>query len=327
VLEGLTRDPSPNPNLIVGLDRADDAGVYRLTDEIALVQTVDFFTPIVDDPRTFGAIAAANALSDVWAMGGRPICALHIACFPSRTMDLSVLTEVMNGSLDKLREADVALAGGHTVDDPEIKFGLSVTGTVHPGRVLRKTGARAGDALLLTKPLGTGVVAQAAKKGRASPAALERAVASMCALNRLGAEVLLEGEVHALTDVTGFGLLGHACEMLEGTGLSFEIEARAVPILPEALAYAEAGLVPGGLARNRAHRSAQVVPVGTGLAPALLDLLFDPQTSGGLLAAVPAARVEETLERMRSGGLEQASRVGRVVVASPTARDGQILLS
>jgi len=301
-----------HPSLLVGLERADDAGVYKLSDELALVQTLDFFTPIVDDPFCFGQVAVANALSDLYAMGGRPLCAMNIVCFPSKKMPIEVLREILRGGLEKLREAETVLAGGHSIDDPELKFGLSVTGTVHPDRIWTKAGARAGDRLILTKPLGTGVVNTAVKRERASAAAAEAAIASMTALNRRAME-LLEGEVHACTDITGFGLLGHACEMIEGAPVGFCLDADRIPLLPEALAYAEAGLKPGGLGRNREFR-APLVDLDPAVPPALADLLYDPQTSGGLFAAVPASRASALLEAMRGAGIE-AAEVGEVVPA------------
>jgi selenide,water dikinase len=301
------------PDLLVGLEKADDAGVYQLSDELALVQTVDFFSPIVDDPYLFGQVAAANALSDVYAMGGQPLCAMNIVCFPSKTMDIGVLREVLRGGLDKLHEAGAALAGGHSVDDAELKYGLSVTGTVHPRRFWQKRGARAGDRLLLTKALGTGVIASAIKRGQASLESVEAAARSMTALNRRAMELLLEGEVHACTDVTGFGLLGHACEMLEpsSSSVGFRIASGAVPVLPGALEYLARGLKPGGLRRNREYRAAQV-RFEPSVSEEVAELLFDPQTSGGLLAAVPEQRAQELLERCRSEGMA-AALIGEVV--------------
>ncbi len=239
-----------DPNLLVGLERADDAGVYKLRDDLAIIQTVDFFTPIVDDPLLFGRIAAANALSDVYAMGGEPICAMNIACFPVREMDIAVLHEILKGGLEKLREAGVVLAGGHTVEDPELKYGLSITGIVHPERVLTNRGAQPGDQLILTKPLGTGLINTAIKGELASESAIEKAVSAMTTLNRQAAELMAGAPVHACTDVTGFGLLGHACEMVEDTPVGLVINAHAVPVFPEALEYCEMGLLPAGLARN-----------------------------------------------------------------------------
>jgi selenide, water dikinase len=306
-----------HPSVIVGLGRPDDAGVYQLTEELALVQTVDFFTPIVDDPYLFGQVAVANALSDVYAMGGTPLCAMNIVCFPARTMDIAVLHEVLRGGLEKLREADVTLVGGHSVDDAEIKYGLSVTGTIHPRRVLTKGGGRPGDRLLLTKPLGTGIINTALKRGQASAEAVQRVTASMIALNRVAAELIRGTDVHACTDVTGFGLLGHAAEMIDGGEVGLACDAAAVPLFPEALPYAEAGLKPGGLQRNRDYR-ASMIDVAPSVPGPLLDVLYDPQTSGGLLAAVPAEQADDLLRRLRAAGAT-AAIVGEVV-AAPAGR-------
>jgi len=292
--------------------------VYRLDDERALIQTVDFFTPIVDDPYLFGRIAAANALSDVYAMGGRPLCAMNIVGFPVKTMDIEVLREILRGGLDALREAGAALAGGHTVEDAELKYGLSVTGLVHPGRVLTNRGARAGDRLVLTKPLGTGVVNTALKRGRASETDVAAAVASMTALNRRAAELIAAAGARACTDVTGFGLGGHLCEMIEGADAGAVVSAGALPLLPGAREYAREGLMPGGLHRNREFR-AGMTDVADGVPADLADLLFDPQTSGGLLAAVPGPRAEDLVAALREGGVPGAAVVGEVV-AEPAGR-------
>jgi len=298
--------------VLVGPQSADDAGVYRLTDEIALIQTLDFFTPIVDDPYLFGQIAAANALSDVYAMGGRPICAMNIVAFPIKTLPMEVLREVLRGGLDKLREAQVPLVGGHSIDDSELKFGLSVSGVVHPDRIWTNTGARVGDALILTKPLGTGVVSTALKRGQAEPRAVEQMIQSMSLLNRRAAEVLLElTEVHACTDVTGFGLLGHGCEMIQDSDVGLTIRADQVPLFDGALSYCGQGLIPGGLTRNRNYRSSMVQLEGP-LAPAGVDLLYDPQTSGGLLAAIPAEHAGRVVQRMQEQGLTHAAVIGEV---------------
>jgi len=294
-LEGL--DLGRHPNLLVGLETADDAGVYKLTDELALVQTVDYFTPIVDDPFAFGQIAAANSLSDVYAMGANPITAMNIVCFPADKMDLGVLREILRGGLDKLREADVALAGGHTVTDTELKYGLAVNGLVHPDRVLTNQGARPGDRLLLTKLLGTGIVNTALKGGVASDEAVAEVIASMSALNRDAASVVTAHPVSACTDVTGFGLAGHAHEMIAGQGVGFSFEAAALPFFEPAREYAGMGLLPGGLQRNRAH-FAPHVEIAEGVAQHLIDLLFDPQTSGGLLFSVPADRADDVLAEL-----------------------------
>jgi selenide,water dikinase len=250
-------------------------------------------------------------------MGGRPLCAMNIVCFPIKTMAIEVLREILRGGLEALREAETALAGGHSIDDPELKFGLAVTGSIHPARIWTKGGARPGDRLILTKPLGTGVVNTAVKRERAGGAAIEAAIASMTRLNRRAMELLAEGEVHACTDITGFGLLGHACEMIEGGEVGFRIDAGRVPLLPEALLHAEAGLKPGGLARNREFR-APLVDLDPALPAPLVDLLYDPQTSGGLFAAVPASRAHSLVEAMRAAGIE-AAEIGEAV-AAPAGR-------
>ena len=273
---------------------------------------MDFFTPVVDDPFVFGQIAAANALSDVYAMGGRPICAMNLVGFPVQKLDIAVLREILRGGSTILRDAGVALVGGHSIDDPELKYGLSVTGLVHPERVVTKGGARVGDALVLTKPLGTGIITSAHKRGQASAEALQAASDSMRALNRTAATLLLEGELHACTDITGFGLIGHVCEMLEGSSVGLVIKSAAVPLLPEARRYAQLGFRPGGLGRNRTYYRAPLVDVGPAVPSELLDVLYDPQTSGGLLAALPAARAADVTARLRAVGVA-AAVVGEVV--------------
>lgn len=273
VLPGVPR--LNDPNVLVGFDTADDAGVYRLSPECALVQTVDFFTPIVDDPRTYGRIAAANALSDIYAMGGRPISALSILCYPAKG-DLEDLREILAGGAEKLIEAGCALVGGHSVGDDEIKFGYSVTGIVHPDRIWTNAGARPGDVLVLTKPIGTGVIATALKRGMAQDEHVEASIESMSRLNRI------EAEAHGCTDITGFGLMGHAREMALASGVTLEFDAVAIELLPGALEYSAAGARPGGLTNNRAFASCAVKIDGE-LDEALEALLYDPQTSGGLL--------------------------------------------
>ncbi len=295
----------------MGLEKADDAGVYRLTDDLAIVQTVDFFTPIVDDPYTFGQIAAANALSDVYAMGGRPLTAMNIVCFPSRDMDIEVLREILRGGIDKLREAGAVLVGGHSVDDTELKYGLAVTGTVHPGKVLTKAGARPGDALILTKPIGTGIINTAVKGGLADEEAAGAAARSMAALNKAAAGVMLEVGANACTDITGFGLLGHACEMVQGSPVGLRVRSAAVPLLPRTLEMVRMGMVPGGTRRNREFRAGMVDAAGVD--EMVLDILFDPQTSGGLLMAVDAGRAGAMLARLREAGVTDAAIVGEGV--------------
>jgi selenide,water dikinase len=291
-----------NPNVLVGFDTADDAGVYKLTAECALVQTVDFFTPIVDDPATFGAIAAANSLSDVYAMGGSPLSALSILCYPGKG-DLDELAEILRGGAEKMREAECVVLGGHSVNDDDVKFGYAVTGSIHPERIKANAGARAGDALVFTKRLGTGVIATALKRGIAEVAHVEAAIESMLTLNREACERMLEFDVHGCTDVTGFGLLGHAREMALGSGVMLEMEADSVQFLPGAAQYAAAGAIPGGLVNNREF----VAPCVEGDI-AGRDLLFDPQTSGGLLIALPEADAVQLERRFAA-----AYRVGRVL--------------
>jgi selenide, water dikinase len=300
ILQTLPRQS--HPDLMVGMETADDAGVYRLTPEIALIQTVDFFTPVVNDPYTFGQIAAANALSDVYAMGGRPLTALNIVCYPSKTVPKEVLQAILAGGLDKIHEAGALLVGGHSVDDTEMKYGLAVTGVVHPERVLTNGGARVGDQLLLTKPLGTGVIATAMKGRLASPAAEAEAIRVMTALNRLPAECLESGAVHAATDITGFGLLGHALEMATGSKVEITFYTHQVPILAAAREYAAMGLVPAGSFANRnfCQKSLQVAP---GVDPVLVDLLSDAQTNGGLLLAVSRDQLQPCLDCLLRHGI------------------------
>lgn len=307
-----------DPNLIVGMEHDEDAGVYKLRDDLAIIQTVDFFTPIVDDPYTFGQIAAVNALSDVYAKGGRPLTALNIVCFPVKTMDISILREILTGGLDKMREAGVALVGGHSVEDNELKYGLSVTGVIHPDRVIMNQGAKAGDKVILTKPLGTGIISTALKGGEASEQAVAKSVSSMATLNKKASELMLTVDVHACTDVTGFGLLGHACEMIEGTDVGMIIHVDAVPYFPEAKEYAEVGMVPGGTMRNRDFRT-KMVDIDKNVSRVMVDILFDPQTSGGLLISVPAADAEPLLKKMRRLGVKSAAIIGEVV-AKPKGR-------
>jgi selenide,water dikinase len=294
------------------MERAEDAGIYKLTDDLAVVQTVDFFTPIVDDPYDFGQIAVANALSDVYAMGGKPLTALNVVCFPKDTLDFSILKKVLEGGLDKMHEAGVILLGGHTVDDPELKYGLAVTGVIHPSKVVHNNTAQAGDVLILTKPLGTGIISTAIKRGAASNAAIKRVTNSMTTLNRAASEAMLAVGVNACKDITGFGLLGHACEMIEGTKVGMEINAAAVPLFPEAKEYYAMGMVAGGLMRNRDYRK-NMVDVDAKLPDFLRDILFDPQTSGGLLIAVPAAKAPALLKKLHSRGVKSAAVIGKVV--------------
>ena len=311
-----------HPNLLVGIERADDAGVYKIRDDLALVQTVDFFTPIVDEPYTFGQIAAANALSDVYAMGGTPITAMNLVAFPIKEMEIEILRDILRGGLDKMREAEVVLVGGHSVEDQELKYGLAVTGLIHPDSVLTNTGARVGDHIILTKPLGTGIINTAQKGGMASPEAVQGAVDLMATLNRRAAEVMRGFHVNACTDVTGFGLLGHLCEMLGEGEIGIKIAIDAVPILPKAEEYAGMGLVPGGAHRNREFYAPKVKGAKD-CPPSLLDILYDPQTSGGLLIAVPEKDAAELLRFLQGVGVKDA-RIIAEVIANPK---GRIILS
>jgi selenide,water dikinase len=286
-----------DPDLIAGLDPPDDAAVYRLADDLAVIGTVDFFPPVVADPAAFGAIAAANACSDVFAMGGRVLFALSIAAFPEE-LPTTAMAAIVGAAAEVVREAGGTLAGGHTIRDPEPKFGLAVVGIAHPERLLRKGGAQPGDTLLLTKPLGTGLLVSGARQGKANPGDLAVAIASMRTLNRAAGEALVTAGVRGATDVTGFGLLGHGLEMARASGVRLVLDAAAVPALPGALALAAAGVETGGAAHNRRF-TAPALEVAPGVSPPLVTLAHDPQTSGGMLAAVPAdllARVEAELE-------------------------------
>jgi len=300
-----------NDRVLVDYRTADDAGVYKLDDERALVQTVDFFTPIVDDAFTYGQIAAANALSDVYAMGGRPLTALAIAAFP-KDLDPSLLGRIFAGGLETLQRAGVSLLGGHTVQDQEIKFGYAVTGEIHPRRIWMNAGARPGDVLFLTKPLGTGIVATALKADRVSDSVVSAAVASMSRLNRAASEALASlphGAVHACTDITGFGLIGHGSEMAVASGVTLEIESASVPLLPGALDLAAAN-VPGG-GRTNAEHFGPDVQVSAGVSNDLLTVMHDPQTSGGLLASVDPEHADAAEALLRQ--VDPATRrVGRV---------------
>jgi selenide,water dikinase len=304
VLRGL--EAHTHPNLIVGLNPGDDAAVYLINERQALVQTLDFFPPIVDDPYTFGAIAAANSMSDVYAMGGEVILALNIVAFPDN-LDRAILTDILQGGADMVREAGGVIAGGHTVTDPEPKYGLCVTGMADPGQIMSKGGAKPGDRLVLTKPLGTGVITTAAKNDRAVPAHLQAAVEWMLRLNGPASRVLRHAGVKACTDITGFGLLGHASEMAEASSVMLRIEAQAVPVMDGVLEYVKAGQVPGGTGRNRIYllstdAEARVRVEGNVQAD-LLTILLDPQTSGGLLAAVPAHGVADVRATLQAQGL------------------------
>ncbi len=304
--------------LLVDYTTADDAGVYQVDENTALVQTVDFFPPIVDDSYAFGQIAAANALSDIYAMGGRPVTALSIVTFPTDKLDVQVLRRIMEGALSKLEEAGAPLVGGHSINDPELKFGLAVTGLIHPSAVLKNGGLQPGDKLILTKPLGTGTINTAMRAGKASQTAVAAATESMTTLNRRASEILSSHGVNAMTDVTGFGLAGHVCEMLQSTSVSIVLELPSLSLLPEVREYIAGGYVPGGTGRNREFRL-QLVENAEELSEEELNLLFDPQTSGGLLAALPEDRADRALEELR-GARIPAFLCGSVEPGSGTVR-------
>jgi len=299
-------------NLIVGLEHADDAGVYRITDDLAMIQTVDFFTPIVDDPYWFGQIAAANALSDIYAMGGVPKTAMNLVGFPIKEMDIEILRQILIGGLEKLKEAEVVVVGGHSVEDKELKYGLSVTGFVHPDRVLIKGNLKPGDRFLLTKALGTGIINTAIKAGTASPEIIDRVTHQMAMLNRAAAEIMADYTVHACTDITGFGLLGHLMEMVQDSGLSVRLDSTSVPVLPETLQYAAMGFIPGGGHRNREFFQPHI-SIDPSVELVLQDVFFDPQTSGGLLICVDQGEAAELLEALRENGGPDTALIGEVL--------------
>ncbi len=301
-----------DPNVLVGNATADDAGVYRLSDDLALVLTVDFFTPIVDDPRTFGRIAAANSLSDIYAMGARPLSALAIAAFPEEGLPIAILSEILRGGAEKAREAGISVIGGHTIKDPEPKYGLSVTGVVHPDRVVRNSTAKAGDLLLLTKPLGTGILTTARRRDLIGDEDLAAAVASMETLNRAASEAMIEAGVSAATDVTGFGLIGHLREMTTASRVGAEIDSAVVPLFDEVIDLAARGCAPGGSKANLDQAIAAGVTFADSVSPELRIALCDAQTSGGLLIAVSEERAEHLLEALAKRGVEAAAVVGRL---------------
>ncbi len=298
-------------NVLVGLDRADDAGVYKISEDLALIQTVDFFTPVVDDPYWFGQIAAANALSDVYAMGGTPKTAMNLVAFPLKQMDLSVLRQIIQGGIDKLAEAEVVLIGGHSIEDKELKYGLSVTGLVHPARVLTKSNLQAGDRLVLTKPLGTGIINTAIKAGMASEELTGKVTRLMAALNREAAGIMSNFNISACTDVTGFGLLGHLAEMVSGSGMSARVFSEQVPLIAEALEFAAMGLIPAGAYKNREFRESMIEFSET-VARSRQDVLVDPQTSGGLLIGVDSHQADELLTALKDAGIGDAARIGEI---------------
>lgn len=305
MLAALPRSETPDPDLLVGFDTADDAAVYRVSPDIAIIQTVDFFPPMVDDPYAFGQVAAANALSDIYAMGGTPKLALNLFCFPSNKLSREAIQGILAGGADKVLEAGATLCGGHTIEDPEPKYGLAVTGFVHPDRVLPNSSAREGDLLILTKPIGSGVLTTAAKAGLLDDEAYSLLIRVMTTLNSGAQKAMLNYSVNSCTDITGFGLLGHLREMAEGSGLTAEIIAEDVPLMEAAVPFANMGIIPGGAYRNREFAGDRVL-IGESVKRSTSDLLFDPQTSGGLLISLPEAQAVKLLEDIRSFAPEAA---------------------
>lgn len=309
-MSGLEKQPN-DPNLLVGFDKADDAGVYRLRDDLALVQTLDFFTPIVDDPFDYGRIAALNSINDVWAMGGRPVTAMAITCFPKKGVDFAILTEIMRGGLSVLTEHKVVLVGGHSVDNEQIMFGYSVTGVIDPNCVATNSGARPGDLIILTKPIGTGAISTGIKRAKASPEVVKESVATMMTPGKYAASAIEKFKIKAATDVTGFALLGHAWEMACASNVTIEIDSARLPLINGALELAAAGMVTGADKTNREYVGADV-EISTDVDPNLVKLLFDPQTAGGLLLAIPEARADELLNELQLN-YPKATIIGRVI--------------
>ena len=301
-----------NPDVLRGMSELDDAGVYKLTDDIAIIQTVDFFTPVVDEPYAFGQIAAANALSDVYAMGGRPLTAMNIVCFPSKSLDISVLKDILRGGVDKMYEAEVTLVGGHTIDDPELKYGLSVTGIVHPQNLVSNSNAEVGDKLVLTKPLGTGIISTAIKAGEVAKETLAEITESMSALNKEAAELMIQLGTHACTDITGFGLLGHSCQIAQNSQVCIELNLASIPFFPEAKGFSQKGLCPGGLYRNKDYYSNKVSFANT-VPEYMQNILFDAQTSGGLLISLAPKAAELLVSKLRAPSTHSAAIIGEVV--------------
>ncbi len=297
-------------NLLVGIKSADDAGVYKLTEELAIINTLDFFPPIIDDPYTFGQIAAVNALSDVYAMGGVPRLAMNIVAFPAG-LDLSILEEIINGSMNKLSEAGVLLVGGHSIEDKEIKYGLSVTGLVHPKKVITNAGAKPGDMLILTKPIGVGVITTALKRRKIEPDEVKDAIDSMKALNDKASLIMQEVGVNACTDITGFGLLGHAMEMAEASNMAMTFKVKEIPFFPKAVELVKKSANHPKTIKSNKEYLANKIRIADDIKPEYENLLHDPQTSGGLLISVSPEKFQNLLERLSSAGV-QASVVGEV---------------
>jgi selenide,water dikinase len=303
-----------HPDMLVGTETSDDAGVFRLRPDLAIVNTVDFFTPIVDDPYTFGQIAAANALSDIFAMGAEPTTALNIVAFPKGKLSLDVLAAVLQGGAERVRAAGAVIIGGHSIIDEELKYGIAVTGTVHPDKIVRNVGVRNGDALILTKALGTGIITTGLKQGKASAASVRAAIASMVALNKAAADAMRRFPVHACSDVTGFSLLGHSYEMASGSRVTMVLEARKMPLLPGARRLVEQGCVTGGCRRNRDYLQDKIA-VDRSVRGSLVEIALDPQTSGGLLIALSKDDAPALLERLHASGVEHATIIGCATAA------------
>jgi selenide,water dikinase len=295
--------------MLVGTETSDDAGVYRLRPDLAIVNTVDFFTPIVDDPYIFGQISAANSLSDVYAMGGEPKTCMNIVCFPKGKMDIEILGEILKGGADKVIESGAVIIGGHSIIDEEIKFGMAVTGVIHPDKIFRNVGVQEGDVLILTKPLGTGIITTALKKGKASEESVSEAVKSMTTLNAAASTAARKHPVHACSDVTGFGILGHALGMASGSGVTFVIESAKLPLLRSAPRLAEKGYVTGGCKRNQDYLSDKMV-IDKSIREGLVQVALDPQTSGGLLIAIAKRHAGKLLDDLRGAGVTHATEVG-----------------
>jgi len=295
--------------LIVGMETSDDAGVFRLRPDLAIVNTVDFFTPIVDDPYVFGQIAATNALSDIYAMGAEPKTALNIVCFPKGKMDIWVLGEVLKGGAEKVQEAGAVVVGGHSIIDEEIKYGMAITGVIHPDKVIRNVGIQEGDALILTKPLGTGIISTALKKGKASKESVQASVASMITLNNTASKIMRNYPVHACSDITGYGLLGHALEMASGSSVTLILESSKLPILHRAPRLAEKGYLTGGCKRNRDYLKDKIT-IDKSIREGLVEVAFDPQTSGGLLIAVAQKYAPKLVDELQANGVKAATAVG-----------------
>lgn len=315
VLKGIPE--STHPDLLVGYNSADDAGVFRISRDMALVQTLDFFPPIVDDPYHFGQIAAANALSDVYAMGGVPLTALNIVGFPKGSLPSDILTRILKGGKDKIEEAGAVVVGGHSINDKELKYGVSVTGMIHPDKVITNSGAKDGDILFLTKRLGTGIITTGIKRNAASEDLTKAVINEMAMLNRVGSELMVKYQAHAATDITGFGLLGHAYEMAAGSSVSIEIDCLAMPLLPRAVELAERGMLTGGSKSNREYLI-DSLSVGERVSPVLLEIALDPQTSGGLLISIPKEKADQFAGELRQNQL-YSKPIGRVVSKSDKA--------